>query len=229
MEILPRNIPVEQYVLLISALISIVLIIIVKIYFKRPISSIFFEAFKFNKKRTYYKTELQEGSSKTNVISGLLIFIFFINVLAVFFAFFAYVYSGNNVLGKNFYSLYSLISMFLFAYLTVKLLIIIGMGIIFNIYKIIFEYLGSIFYYFKITGIILIPIYLVIPFVDNSAQQILIYICFGIIAISFLLRIIKGFLLSFQEKFLIHYLILYFCIFEIFPILIIAKYFKEIL
>ncbi len=100
-------------------------------------------------------------------------------------------------------------------------------GILFDSESYILEFLnhGNIFY--RSAGIIILPIIFAIPYVSNYIAQTLIYIGIFMFVISFILRIVRGFLLSFQNKLSLFYSFLYFCALEILPFLYVYYYIKK--
>lgn len=99
-------------------------------------------------------------------------------------------------------------------------------GILFNSEGRIIEFLsnGNIFY--RSAGIIILPIVFAIPYVTNYIAQTLIYIGIFVFVVSFILRIVRGFILSFQNKLSLFYSFLYFCTLEILPFLYVYYYIK---
>jgi len=76
---------------------------------------------------------------------------------------------------------------------------------------------------FRFIGIILIPLFLVISFSEVWTQNYLIYTMLAIVVLAFCIRLFKFFVAIFKIKFLNHYTILYFCVFEILPVLFVVK------
>jgi hypothetical protein len=75
----------------------------------------------------------------------------------------------------------------------------------------------------KALGIILLPICIVLPFVDNMLGKWLIYCILFMFGTSFLIKMIIFIFASIKIKFLNLYSILYFYIFEILPLLFLGK------
>jgi len=100
-------------------------------------------------------------------------------------------------------------------------------GVLFNTEKYIADFRSNCNIFLRSAGIIILPIVFAIPYVTNYIAQILIYIGFLMFAISFILRIFRGFILSFQNKLSLFYSFLYFCTLEILPLIYVYYYIKK--
>jgi hypothetical protein len=76
---------------------------------------------------------------------------------------------------------------------------------------------------FRVMGIIIFPLFLIIPFTDLWMQKLLIFSVILVFAIAFIVRLYGFVNFLVKIKFFNHYAILYFCTFEILPVLFIAK------
>jgi Domain of unknown function (DUF4271) len=81
----------------------------------------------------------------------------------------------------------------------------------------------------KVLGIILIPIAIAIAYSRNQFQDILVYFSLGIVIISFIMKLIRATQFIFKNVISLFYLILYLCILEILPVLVIIKLLKSLL
>lgn len=89
------------------------------------------------------------------------------------------------------------------------------------------ELLSNFNIYYRILGIIILPIIFSIPYVPEYIPEILIYCGFAIIISVFIMRIIRGFVISFKVKLSLFYSFLYFCMLEILPMLYLFKAYKN--
>jgi hypothetical protein len=107
----------------------------------------------------------------------------------------------------------------------IKYIALYFIGFIFKATKYVSEYLFTVFLYNKILGLTLFPLVISIPYLKSEyvSPQHLIYIGFGVCVFFYLKRIIRGFVISLRSKVSIFYLILYLCILEFGPLLIIYK------
>jgi hypothetical protein len=78
----------------------------------------------------------------------------------------------------------------------------------------------------KNTGVFLMPIVITVPFVTDSAKNLLIIFGILVIGILYLLRTFRGFQIVVSKRVSFLYLILYLCAFEILPLLILYKIFN---
>ena len=121
------------------------------------------------------------------------------------------------------YQLYLAITGALAGFFILKIIIYKISGMLFLTSNAINEFLHNMFIYYKTFGLLLIPVTISIAFME---QQYVPYIIKGtaiVFILFFLLQIIRGIIISFKNKFSIFYLILYFCILEILPVLVIYK------
>ncbi len=100
-------------------------------------------------------------------------------------------------------------------------------GVIINSENEITETLSNFNIFYRTTGIVLLPFIISIPYVPDNIAVIFIYIGIAIFSISFILRLIRGFVLSFKAKLSLFYSFLYFCMLEILPMLYLFKLYKE--
>jgi hypothetical protein len=80
--------------------------------------------------------------------------------------------------------------------------------------------------FYRTVGILLLPIIISIPYVPDSIAGILLYCGVAVFCCSFIMRVIRGFVLSFKFKLSLFYSFLYFCVLEILPILYILETLK---
>lgn len=91
----------------------------------------------------------------------------------------------------------------------------------------ILEVLSSFNIYFRAVSIIILPVITAIPYVPENISLILVYCGIAIFLTSFVLRLIRGFILSFKTKLSLFYSFLYFCMLEIIPVLYVFIYLKK--
>ena len=222
-----RNISHENNVVLLSVLLSVILIIIARIFYQTPVLNIYRNVLAGNKNATN-RALYDDGVSIGKISSILYIIVFYNTISAFIFSIIVYIYEGSlfDNVNSKYLIIYILILMVFF--LLLKTVLISILGLIFKIEKSIMGYLKSSSMILRASGILLIPVILLFPFVSQEIAVVLMYIGITILLIGFIIKIIKAFLFSFQIKLSIHYTFLYFCSLEIFPILIIADYFRRI-
>ncbi|MDD4148779.1 MAG: DUF4271 domain-containing protein, partial [Bacteroidales bacterium] len=84
-------------------------------------------------------------------------------------------------------------------------------------------YLNGFFHSMSLLGLIVFPIFILIPFVGGILLNVLIYLIILLAGLWFSYNTIGFFRQSFKIKFFNHYSILYFCIFEILPIIVLIR------
>ncbi len=97
-------------------------------------------------------------------------------------------------------------------------------GYIFNKGEIFNEYIHSYYVLNKNLGIILMPIVIILPFINNNFVPYLIILGIIIIAFYYFLRMIHGIKIILSKDVSILYLILYLCILEILPVFWMYKF-----
>jgi hypothetical protein len=227
LEMIIRQTPYDKILILSSALISILLIIIVKVFYKNYISSLF--NLNLISNRLTNNNILNKESEKTSnsaviiltVISG-------ISITCIFFLFFIFILPDSFELSlNNPVKFFVIILASVFLYFGFKYMSIKTTGYVFDNWDNANLYISAMFNNIRLSGILIIPIYVCAVFVDEFLQTILIYSGFACLVISIISRIIKGLLLSFRIKLSIHYAILYLCGLEVFPLLIIIEYLRR--
>lgn len=125
----------------------------------------------------------------------------------------------------------------LFLYLRLMLIIVVYLiyrwfatcfvGWVFGFNKVTEVYFDFNLNLIKILGIILFPVCLLLPFAYDTANKILIICILIFFILVFIYKSVIFFLNSIKIKFFNHYSILYFCTFEILPILFLIKVITE--
>ena len=87
-------------------------------------------------------------------------------------------------------------------------------------------FLGFLYHYFlynKVIGIVILPFLLAVPYTNGILQEILMFTGISMIIAVYILRLIRAATYVFKNVVLLFYLILYLCILEILPILVVIK------
>ncbi len=100
-------------------------------------------------------------------------------------------------------------------------------GFLFKRKKLFSDYLFNVFLYNKNTGIFLFPVVIAIPYVPENIKRFLVIIGLFIIAWFLFWRLIRSLQLVINKKVSFFYLILYLCILEILPLLVLYRYFND--
>jgi len=149
-------------------------------------------------------------------------FIYLVSAASYIFAlsdFFNYTLNNYSELNIFFISFIVLLLLIIF-----RLLIMKSFSIIFHQKKIISEFLFHFYLYNKLLGLLLIPFLLFIPYTEGNLQKVFVYLSFIVISgvIFYKLFRIINFLL--KNVVFIFYLILYLCVLELIPFMVIIKF-----
>ncbi|NGM62447.1 DUF4271 domain-containing protein [Sphingobacterium sp. SGG-5] len=186
---------------------------------------LFFAAMFRNIVLAYYdKQILQNMSKEDNMITSwpyIFLYILFSFSLALFLLVYTSSFHAMEVLTlKNFFNLSGIVALLF----VLKILFVRGLALIFEIEKIIREYVLILYLVYFNSMLILMPVLLVLLFVPAFYFKFLLILFAGVVFMLFLYRFVVAALsLLGQLKFSIFYLILYLCSLEIAPILILVK------
>jgi hypothetical protein len=128
-----------------------------------------------------------------------------------------------NFLKINDFEIFSASFAFLFTLIFIRNAIMRFIGHFFNRNSLFSEFLYHFYIYTKIIGIVLLPFVLAISYTGDPLNKILIYSALSVIAILYLLRLIRVVLFTIKNVLLLFYLILYLCTLEILPLFVIIK------
>ncbi len=109
----------------------------------------------------------------------------------------------------------------------IKFLFYKFLGNIFGISKKVGEYYFGTFIYNKVFGIILMPINIILPFIDANIAIFMVESTIILASILFIVKLLKSIFIAINIKFPIVYLILYLCALEILPVLAFVKFIYE--
>lgn len=99
------------------------------------------------------------------------------------------------------------------------------LGSIFKVEKETEAYIFNVFLYNKLSGLLLLPIVILIRFMPEDFSRFFFLTGLAILGVSFLARVVRGFLIGLSKKGVsIVHLVLYFCTLEILPLVLVAKF-----
>ena len=84
-------------------------------------------------------------------------------------------------------------------------------------------YFGNTIILTQLTSFILMALSLIIALSYDADLRVYIWIGFGIMALNYLIRLIRGTIAAFQERISLNYIILYLCTLEILPLAVLVK------
>ncbi len=218
MPIVERQTDYNQIVICLSAFVVLILLLAVKLLFKNYFKHLFINVFR-NDVSAKNLIESNSAGNQASFITGII----------------AILSTSSSIMASAVYSKTLNVSFGIKP--AVMLLLIIASIVTFvGLYKISLWFLGWILDIsnitktysdmtsdiFRVMGIIIFPIFLLIPFSDFWAQKALIISIMSIVILALFVRVYGFFSFLVKIKFFNHYAILYFCIFEILPILFIV-------
>jgi hypothetical protein len=200
-------------------LISLIIIVAwIKIIYTKFLNDFFTSALNYQIARKIYN---ETGIVRKRVgitldilylVSGSL----FLFAVSEFFNITPFNFSGIRILYLSFIVLLS--------FIVFRLLIMRLVSVIFHQKRIISEFLHHFYLYNKILGLLLIPFLFLIPYTEGVLQQVSVYVGFILILAVYLYRVFRIIVFLFKNAVFIFYLILYLCVLEILPFLVIIKF-----
>ena len=107
---------------------------------------------------------------------------------------------------------------------TLKTIVCKFLGYVFLVQDEFDEYLHNVNLFNKNIGLILFPVVVLYPFINDSIKPVILYSGLFFAAGLFILRLHRGFQIIMKKGISFFYLILYLCAIEILPILILLKF-----
>ena len=142
-----------------------------------------------------------------------------------FFIYLLFTYFGFRLDNLTGLTTFLIIVVFLIVIYLIKFIFVKTLGFIFKENSGVSEYLHNVFIYNKTIGVFILPAILIIPYIPEPGKEILIKLGSGMIILFYFLRIFRGLKIGIKINVSIFYLILYLCILEFFPLLILYKLF----
>ncbi len=129
----------------------------------------------------------------------------------------------NNQFLLIFYCFLFIIGIFFFKYVVNKII-----GFILNHISAFNEYIHNIFSYYKAIGLFILPIVSIVPFISDQYRPICLLIGIIIIFSFYILSIFRTTKIMLQKDILLFYWILYLCVVEFLPIMLLYKLFNKV-
>ena len=149
-----------------------------------------------------------------NLLYALSIGIFFSLTMPVF---------GMQPLWGSFAATIAIFSTLVGLFYAVKSLIWRVLGFIFKIETITHVYIYNMYLYNRITGLLIFPFIVIIPYIDSYLSQYVVYTIISITLISYTAKIRRIFQIILEQNVPIYYFILYLCTLEFLPLLLLIK------
>ena len=197
---------------------SLILLAFVNFYHKKYITKIFTS---FSNYRAALKLK-EDSNTLTGRSGNILLLLFFINISVLIYELFEY-FSLNIKINAilSFLLIFAIVASIFF----IKQIIIRLLGSVFEITEIITDYIFNTKIYNQISGIVILPLIISIPYISQNISEILIILSFITLITIYTTRVYRTTQIFFHKQFSILYLFLYFCSIEILPLLILIKLF----
>ena len=130
-------------------------------------------------------------------------------------------FSPASLSGYKEYEVFAICTVALFLFWMAKILLIRILGIVFKTAGSTYIYLQNILVFCFITGLISLPLVILMVFLNSSA---LFYLTLGLISLLYIFRVMRGFFIGISlKKFSWLFLFVYLCTLEILPLVVILK------
>ena len=219
MPVIERQINSNQIIICISAMIVLLLLLTVKLLYHGYFRHVFLNVFR-SELSVRNGDENNNAVQQASVLTGIMALI---STTTAIFSYSMYSTSISLMPTNKPIQIYFVILAIVLSFTVFYRLSLFLLGWIIDITKVTLNYSNLTSNIFRIMGLIIFPFFLIIPFSEESLQNLLIYSILAIIVLAFALRLYNFLLILFKIKFLNHYAILYFCMFEILPVLIVVK------
>ncbi|HNQ68312.1 MAG TPA: DUF4271 domain-containing protein [Bacteroidales bacterium] len=217
--VIERHIDSSQIIICVSAIIILLLLLTVKLLYHGYFKHVFLSVFRSEQ-------SIRGGDDNNNAINQASILTGIMALISTTTAVFSYsMYSpAISFMPTNKpIVIYFAIFVIVLSFTTFYRISLFLLGWIIDITKITISYSNITSNIFKIMGLIIFPFFFIATFSEPWLQNILIYSILIIVVLAFAIRLYNFLLILFKIKFLNHYAILYFCVFEILPVLIVVK------
>ena len=102
-------------------------------------------------------------------------------------------------------------------------------GFLFNRLNIVREYLYNTFVFNKLSGLVALPLMLMMVYTRGLLQELIIWTSYCLLLAIFLLRFIRGIVFSYEKDVFNFYMFLYLCALEIAPFVLIYRWLEGVL
>ncbi len=207
----------NQSWVLIVVISLIICFSVLKYYYNSEIALIF--------TALYYTKTLSRINKERNVFSSwqfLILYILFCLTLGL------YLYLITNKLGNiyNFkgLTLFAILSVLTLLLLSIKIILLRTLGLVFNITKMVSQYIHILYITLFNTLFLLLPFLLLLALITQRFSILVIWLSVLVLGIIYLIRLVKAIMVVLSKHtFSKTYLFLYVCTFEICPIIILIK------
>ncbi len=218
MPVIERHTDYNQVVLSVSAFVVVLLLLTVKLLFKDYFRHLFINVFRSDVSAKNF-SESNSAGNQASFITGVTAIL---STGSAIMALIVY-YSGIGSVNIKPALLLLITTGSVIAFVALYKISLWFLGSILDIPDITKTYSDMTSDIFRVMGIIIFPLFIILPFSDLWAQKVLIISIIAIIAIALTVRVYGFFNFLIKIKFFNHYAILYFCVLEILPVLFVVK------
>jgi len=201
-------------------LFSFILLLWIKLFYNKVLSATVSSVFNYQISHNLFL----DKSTLTRKAFLIMDFVFYVN--AGLFIYLSTQYFNLTLVHPDGIKAFLIFTGFVFTFYLLRYITVKIVGYISQTHKIFAEYLHNIFIYTRITGFVLLPFLLAIPYADYHLTPVTIFAGAGIIILGYILSIIRGIKIFTIKKISLLYLFLYLCILEFIPVLVFFKYLR---
>jgi hypothetical protein len=209
--VIERHIDSSQIIICVSAIIILLLLLTVKLLYHGYFRHVFLTVFRSEQSIRGGDDNNNNAINQASILTGIMALL---STTTAVFSYSMYSPAISFMTTNKPIEIFFVIFAIVLSFTTFYRISLFLLGWIIDITKITISYSNITSNIFKIMGLIIFPFYFIATFSEPWLQNILIYSTLTIIILAFAVRL---------YKFLNHYAILYFCVFEILPVLIVVK------
>lgn len=190
----------------------------IQYYFKKVFAQFLRAGFVYKDAQVLFNNQ----NSVTNRISTILSILFLFDFSLFILLFLDYNFPG--ALGMSKLLRYGSVLGVLLAFLLIKAMLYYLSGALFDILKIVKEYVFNGSIYNKLAGIMILPLILIYAFIPADYQTIFGFLGIGVFVLTYLMQILRGIQLVIRHNYSLIYSFLYFITIEILPLALLLKW-----
>jgi len=199
---------------------SFILLVWVKLFYNKVLSATVISIFNYQTSHNLFL----DKSTLTHRAFLIMDFVFYVN--AGLFIYLSAKHYNIILVRPEGIKAFLLFSGFVFAVYLLRYIANKIVGYISQTQKLFAEYLHNIFIHTRITGLVLLPFIIAIPYTDYRITPVVIFAGATIIILGYFFRIIRGIKIFTLRNISLLYLFLYLCTLEFIPVLIFFKYLR---
>ena len=199
---------------------SFILLVWIKLFYNKVLSATVNSIFNYQASHNLFL----DKSTLTHRAFLIMDFVFYVN--AGLFIYLSAKHFNLTFVHPEGIKAFLLFSGFVFAIYLLRYIASKIVGYISQTQKIFAEYLHNIFIHTRVTGLLLLPFIIAIPYTDYRITPVAIFAGAVIIILGYFFRIIRGIKIFTLRKISLLYLFLYLCSLEFMPVLVFFKYLR---